>query len=391
MKTKKYESANKSVTAQAETAAKLSRSKRMAFTLLPFVVFLLILLLVEIIVRTTMPKVGLLEAVVDSPQLRMGFTDRTQTTIFEGDPLLIWRLKPNLDAVVWDFTPVSTNSQGLRYEGEIGKKTEGAFRIVSLGDSVTFGYRVPVVWPERPNDYARDWLPYPALVEKSLRAANAGQMIDVAPLAVPGYTSHQGLALLRRDISRLQPDVVVACFGWNDANTSEFPDSQTMPNDFLPVTIRRLMIYSQAFTHAALWLNKKDDAPKQTEAPPPTQRVPVDQYVANFIEMARTARAHGAKFVALAPVYRDRVNNSPEGNLMASYRQALRAAMEREGAAYLEIPELTESAYPSNEALFGEAIHPNHLGHRLMATELLKFFAANNTLKGLNVPQQIMQ
>ena len=72
--------------------------------------------------------------------------------------------------------------------------------------------------------------------------------------------------------------------------------------------------------------------------------------------------------------------------MMISYRHALRAAMQQFGVAYLEIPQLTESDYPANQALFGELIHPNHMGHRLIASELLKLFAAKGMVKDLTVP-----
>ncbi len=181
----------------------LSRGRRLLFLAVPYLIFALALLLVEAGTRLLLPRVSMLDAVVDSPQQRSALSDSERVTIFEGDARLLWRLKPNLANVVWDFTPVSTNSRGLRYAGEIGAKTPGTLRVVCLGDSVTFGYRVPVVWAKKPDDYDRSWLPYPALLEQALRAANPGRRIEVIPLAVPGYTSRQGLAWLRRDPARL--------------------------------------------------------------------------------------------------------------------------------------------------------------------------------------------
>src|SRR5207244_2390109 len=82
-------------------------------------------------------------------------------------------------------------------------------------------------------------LPYPMLVERWLRAANPGRSIEVVPLATPGYSSHQGLAWLRRDIGWLQPDVVTVCFGWHDIDLRGASDAQTMPDGWLRVTARR--------------------------------------------------------------------------------------------------------------------------------------------------------
>ena len=160
------------------------------------------LVAVEAGTRLKMSPIASLDLFVVTSQQKAQVADAKQSTIFEGDPLLLWRLKPNLDHVVWDFTVLSTDSDHLRdldSHQKLKPKPPGAIRIVCLGDSVTFGYRVPAVWPEKPTEYDPEWLPYPMLLEKHLRAANPGQAIEVVTMAVPGYTSHQGLAWLRRD------------------------------------------------------------------------------------------------------------------------------------------------------------------------------------------------
>jgi lysophospholipase L1-like esterase len=251
---------------------------------------------------------------------------------------------------------------------------------------VTFGYRVPVVWADKPNNFNPEWLPYPMLLEKALRAANPGRKIEVVALAVPGYTSYQGLAWLRRDIDWLEPDVVTACFGWNDVGLRSLPDRELMPDDWSHVTFRRVVSNSQTLAHLSLWMQRRR-ASKEPPKPATTPRVPQDEFAANMIEIARLAEARGARVVLLGTVYRDAVTNPAEAARVHSHRDALRAAANSQGIPYLEIPELMEAANSQN--LFGELIHPNHEGHRLMALSLLKFFAAYNTLKGLNVPQSL--
>ena len=106
-----------------------------------------------------------------------------------------------------------------------------------------------------------------------------------------------------------------------------------------------------------------------------------------MLEIARLAESHGARVVLVGTVYRDAVTDPPEAARIKETRDALRAAAGLRGVHYLEIPELTESA--NSQQLFGELIHPNHEGHRVMANALLKFFAAYNTLKGLSVPPSV--
>src|SRR4030095_4208865 len=153
-----------------------------------YLIFLFILVAVELITRATLPHISSLELFVSTPQQRLHIADEKQKTIFEGDPLRLWRLKPNLKNVVWDCTVLSTNAEGVRADYPTRTKPAGTFRIVCLGDSVTFGYRVPPVWPEKPKDYNPDWQPYPMLLEKELRKANPRRGIEVFPMAVPGYT-----------------------------------------------------------------------------------------------------------------------------------------------------------------------------------------------------------
>ena len=82
----------------------------------------------------------------------------------------------------------------------------------------------------------------------------------------------------------------------------------------------------------------------------------------------RKAHRVGARFVAIAPVYRDRVSYPAEAARMAAHRSHLRESMRGAGIPYLEIPELMEDAHPANKGLFGELIHPNAEGHRLIAS-----------------------
>lgn len=376
---------------QADPAAmpRLTRRRRLLFLAIPYLGLLLLLGAIEVGTRLMRPHVSLLQVLVESQQSQSDLTDRARVTIFAGDPLLFWRLQPNLDHVNWDFTVVSTNAQGLRHEGDIARKQPGALRVLCLGDSVTFGYRVPVVFPQNPQGYAPDWLPYPMLLERRLRAANPGRQIEVIALAVPGYTSYQGRLWLQRDITALAPDVVVACFGWNDIGLRVQPDSVVMPVGWARVTYRHLLDYSQALAHAALWLQQRKGA-QLAHTPAPTAtvpRVPQADYVNNMLEIARLARTHNAQALFIAPVYRDAVTNPAEAARLREHRDVLRTAAAQHGVQFLEIRELTETNYPATQRLFGELIHPNHEGHRLMAVELLKYFAAHNTLTGYNVPQ----
>ena len=370
----------------AGSETRLPRTLRILALATPFVLFLGLLAGIEGLVRATLPHVSALELFVSSSRQQDGFTDGQNVTIFEGDPLRFWRIRPNLDRVIWDYTVVSTNEQGLRHVGPIGPKREGSRRIVTLGDSVTFGYRIPVVFPNNPDNYDPRALSYPLAMERDLRAANPDRDIEVLNLASPGYTSHQGLAWLRRDIGKLEPDLVIACFGWNDINLRSATDREMMKMDWYHVALRRSGSASQVISHLVDWRRKRQP-PKATASAEPVLRVPVEDYVDNFLEIARVARAHGASVAILGPVYRGFDELPKEAERMTRQRDALRTAMQEAEIPYVEIPELTEHSYDNNLMLFGEPIHPNVQGHRIMEVQLLEFLSREGMLWDLSLPE----
>jgi lysophospholipase L1-like esterase len=376
----------------------ITLKRRLAFSTIIYLIFLALLVAAEVGTRLRMAHVSSLDLFVVTSQQKAQVADENQSGIFEGDPLLLWRLKPNLDHVYWDFTILSTNAEHLRTEHvdeTVGTKQAETIRIVCLGDSVTFGYRVPTVWPEKPTEYDPDWLPFPMLLRKELSAANPDRKIETVTMAVPGYTSHQGLAWLKRDIDKLQPDLLIVSFGWNDASLSDVPDRETIKTSWSAVALRGLIDNSQAFAHAVHWLRArqatKDQAEGQvtTRVRRPVARVSLSEYLDNMIAIEDLARQRGAGLIVLAAPYRDHSPEAPEADLMLQYRAALRTTMQQRGIPFLEIRELTEEAYPSNEGWFGERIHPNHMGHRLIASELLKLISPTHMLNGLKIPELV--
>jgi lysophospholipase L1-like esterase len=93
--------------------------------------------------------------------------------------------------------------------------------------------------------------------------------------------------------------------------------------------------------------------------------------------------------IVIGAPYRDHSPEAPEADLMLEYREALASLMRQQAVPFLEILELTEAAHPSNEGWFGERIHPNHMGHRLMASELLKLIRTKRMLGNLTIPELI--
>lgn len=130
-------------------------------------------------------------------------TSRT-TTIFARDEALGWRLKPGTRGT-WGLVPATINSLGLRgAELPDGVPRQQQFRILFLGDSVTFGYRV------------RDDEPFPLVTGRQLNARGPERMVVALNAGVGGYSPWQEYGYLVREGLALDPDLVVVCFVLND-------------------------------------------------------------------------------------------------------------------------------------------------------------------------------
>jgi len=344
----------------------LSTKRKLLFYAIAYSVFLAALLLIEIGVRQLLPPIASIRYFVAGPTQA---DDPAGAAVFEGDPLLGWHLKAHLKKVWWDYTYFSTDNRHIRYHRDIGAKPENTFRIVCLGDSVTFGYRVPVSWPEHPDRINPDALPFPDLIEKRLKELFPEKTVECIPLAAPGYSSHQGLAWLKRDIDWLRPDILIVSYGWNDTDFRRVEDKASLPTDRLSVAMRFLCSKSQAILHIlkrCSAFNKTD-----TVATQQVNRVSSEDYIKNMMAITSLAKAHGSQIVVIGQFYRDSTSHPRQAMTIALNRQRLKKACKTENIAYLEIQELTEAHYPANKQLFGELIHPNHLGHKMIAERLI--------------------
>ncbi len=349
----------------------LSTKRKLLCYAIAYGVFLAALLLIEAGVRLLLPPIPTIKYFVTGPT----HGDNTVgAAVFEGDPLLGWRLKANLKKVWWDYTRFSTNNYHIRYHRDIGKKPEKTFRIVCLGDSVTFGYRVPVSWPDHPDRIDPQAVPFHALIEKKLTALHSDKTVECIAMAVPGYSSHQGLAWLKRDIDWLRPDLLIVSYGWNDTDYRRIEDNVSLPTDRFSVAMRLLNSKSQAVLHILKWytaLKKQSAVTGQTQL---VNRVSSQDYIKNMMAIAKLAEAYGVQPIVIGQVYRDALSHPQQARTIALNRQRLKKACKAGNSTYLEIRELTEACYPANNHLFGELIHPNYKGHQMIAERLMRLF-----------------
>lgn len=203
--------------------------------------------------------------------------------IFELHPTRLWALRPDLDTT-FQGAPLRTDSRGAR----VVPGQPGGGSIACLGDSLTFGWGVGdgEAWPAR-------------LQERIGR--------PVRNLAVPGYTSWQGLRVLEEEALPSRPEVVLVSYGVNDVSRGRFfrsdlrPDAAQESRSPALTTLANLGMGTGTYRflrHRAL-LHRASDLELQAaglrkldEAPP---RVSLEEYSANLSALAARSRDAGSR------------------------------------------------------------------------------------------------
>ncbi len=237
--------------------------------------------------------------------------------IIEQDSVLIWKQKPYLDTE-FQNQAVKTNSIGFRSD-EIKEKDK--IRIISLGASPTFG------WGVRSEDT------YPSVVGKELKKHNIdSESINAGEI---GYSSYQGLLLLKNTVLNLKPDIITVSFVINDIDKYRFFRSNSMRDSRLKpfpeafVTVSNIMHKSSLFRAfydmTSKFMSKKSKyyGKSFNNAYNENRRVSVEEYEYNLNAIADIAQKNGIKIVfVVMPV------NLPEKKtLLPSEKEYLKNAV----------------------------------------------------------------
>lgn len=120
-------------------------------------------------------------------------------------PGLDYELVPNRQTT-WLDTEVRTNSAGMRSHEIAREKPPGVRRIAILGDSFTFGWRVPVE------------ASYPQVLEGMISeaAGESAPRVEVLNLGVVGYSTRDEAIVMQHRAMDWSPDVVVVGYTLND-------------------------------------------------------------------------------------------------------------------------------------------------------------------------------
>ena len=119
--------------------------------------------------------------------------------IYQPDPALYWRLKPNQNCYTKiGRRPVHINSQGTRGAEFSPQKPTGTLRVLSLGDSRTFGWGLS------------ESETYTARLQRLLQQqVGSGRTVEAINTGVNAWSYPQMLVYFRETGLRYQPDFVI--------------------------------------------------------------------------------------------------------------------------------------------------------------------------------------
>ena len=244
---------------------------------------------------------------------------------------------------------------------------------------------------------------YPARLMRACAAHAPGGRVHVLDAGVPGYTSYQGRRLLPALLATYQPDVVTIAFGANDRERDPLSDADRGAR--LDGTLGRVTYASSGLALYRL-MAAVVPRPAAPRARPLPERVDMAAFHTNVDEMIGFATRASARVVLvdlvfLGPFYRDVLQelsarwNVPlldgRATLDGAFDRIVRDGAYREEAqAWLDFyhehvvavrpvyfdPDFYQRHYATDRqmqqfiTLMADPIHPNAIGHHVLADAL---------------------
>jgi lysophospholipase L1-like esterase len=247
---------------------------------------------------------------------------------------------------------VSTDQNGLRAPLHSEAKPAGAYRVMTLGCSTTFGWGVG------------DEESYPSRLEAILH--EGGHKVEVINGGQPGHSSFQGRWLWERTLKNYNPDVVIFGYIVQDSRKVAYTDHQQavlqQNADFLK---SNLLHKSKAYLFAKSWFDKYRIKAKDEKHEVP--RVPVEEYVENLRWFKEQIDAVGAKMVLFGfPLERE--------GYTKDHRAVLHAAADKLAVPiYDPQPEMERRSSQATLYFPQDRGHANAAGNEVIAQGMAQF------------------
>jgi hypothetical protein len=364
-------------TSREDQAPRPTWSQKLGFITLSALLALGLLVCIDLLIRLS----DLDEVSLAVPMVGGGFE-----LAHRHDDELFFSLRPHI-RVEWQGVLITTNSLGLRSD-EIGPKGSNEFRILSLGESTTFGAGV-----EGDETYS-------ARLEMHLSDLDDSRRYRVINAGVSAYSSFQGRKYLETRGLDLEPDLVLIYHELADFFPTTNSESLVRDRLGLPLSdeqlynsqrksvLRRLLRHSAIFRLLSHRLARREVTapPGEDEAPRPEHvaipsffrkiatpegvrtlnlppRVTLEERRANLERILALCEANGIQLVVIHPSYRYSKRHSCD---LTQFCDRNRVPMF----------EAYGSLHPDESidgGLYWDLWHPNPEGHRRMGENLFRF------------------
>ena len=329
----------------------------------------MLIVCLELVFRVT----GLADSPINSPVL-----PGEALGLNRHDHELFWSLRPNV-RISYQGVIVATNELGLR-SGPVRPKRKGEFRILSLGESTTFGAGVEI------------GATYSVRLEQILNEISGWNRFSVINAGVSAYSSFQSLVYLKQRGFELNPDLVIFYHEYNDYLPTYVRDSQnnvlgmnqsdperyrTRQRKFHRGLMRvsagyRYLCYRVALSKIRDFQKDHSEDRSQTvvtrvggreESLEMPSRVRPEERVAVLLDLINQCRRRGVRLVVIHPSYRLTV---PHGCELTEVCAANDVPM-------FEAHPVLHPADATRDELFQDPVHPTALGHERLAQALAGF------------------
>jgi lysophospholipase L1-like esterase len=363
----------------------LSLSKKILFAAIATVLFFA---LFEIVLRLTGFHYDPAEKVeVGGQNARPDFQG------LQRDPTMSWSWVPIPDSQRIISIPqlnrsfkITLNKNGFRGPDFADQKSPSSVRIVLMGDSCTLGWGVD------------DRNTYGFHLQRILRN-RSHKSIQIVNAGVLGYTTFQGLHDLKTRILRLQPDIVILSYNWNDhlpalevvTRVGSTRTRTHLPDKELPAganiaeiseNLRKLQVVQFVdYLISRFYGFGFPAAREKRESTNPSimmTRVSVSDYKRNLQQMIELLRLKKIKIVMFTEAARkspDAASNPvdaavlPYFPLQANYNQAFKQVAQAMNVICVD-PVTELSFYPPSE-VFLDMVHKNSKGNLIIANQLV--------------------
>ncbi|MBD3219203.1 MAG: hypothetical protein GF310_13085, partial [candidate division Zixibacteria bacterium] len=227
---------------------------------------------------------------------------------------------------------------------------------------------------------------YPELLEAELEAGYPGQDFQVLNLGVPGYTSHQGLVLLKEKVLDFEPDLITLSFGWNDiwgAGRGITDKEQEILSPFV-VWLQNTLAYLETYKLMKYLLLEltEEKGLESFNIRNPQYRVSQEDYGYNLSQIERIARDNGIIPIFMtSPKPDTRIYFGPQAEsqlenlfqIHEEYNDVIRELRDEERFWVVPLATYFKNQPGFFDPRLEDYIHYNEAGHEYVASIIAQF------------------